>query len=97
MFMKIHHSPGCADVIAVCDAELLNTTITGGDLKVQIHESFYGTRQVNADEVKAALNKGDSINLMGERAVAIAIKQGLVSRKDCIMIGSVPHVQIYRL
>ena len=97
MFMKIHHSPGCADVIAVCDAELLNTTITGSDLKVQIHESFYGTRQVNADEVKAALNKGDSINLMGERAVAIAIELGQVSRNDCIMIGSVPHVQIYRL
>ena len=97
MFMKIHHSPGCADVIAVCDAELLNTTITGSDLKVQIHESFYGTCQVNADDVEAALNKGDSINLMGERAVAIAIKQGLVSSNDCIMIGSVPHVQIYRL
>ena len=97
MFLKIHRSPGCADVIAVCDAELLNTTITGGDLKVQPHESFYGTRQVNADEVKRALTKGDSINLMGERAVAIAIELGLASRADCIMIGSVPHVQIYRL
>ena len=97
MFLKIHRSPGCADVIAVCDAELLNTTITGGDLKVQIHESFYGNRRVNADEVRGALNKGDSINLMGERAVAIAIELGLASRADCIMIGSIPHVQIYRL
>ena len=97
MFLKIHRSPSCADVIAVCDAELLNTTITGGDLKVQIHESFYGNRRVNTDEVRAALNKGDSINLMGERAVAIAIELGLASRADCIMIGSVPHVQIYRL
>jgi len=97
MFMKIHQSPGCPDVIAVCDAELINTTITGGDLKMQIHESFYGTRKVNADEVKAAISKGDSINLMGERAVAIAINLGLASRADCIMIDSVPHVQIYRL
>ena len=40
MFLKIHRSPGLADVIAVCDAELLNTTITDGDLKVPIHEEF---------------------------------------------------------
>jgi hypothetical protein len=97
MFMKIHHSPGCPDVIAVCDAELLNTTITGGDLKVQVHEGFYGNLRVTTDEVRAALNTGESINLMGERAVAIAVEQGLASRADCIMIGTVPHIQIYRL
>ncbi|MCX6697727.1 MAG: DUF424 domain-containing protein [Methanoregula sp.] len=97
MFLKIHRSPGSADVIAVCDAELLNTTITDGDLKVQVHDSFYGTRRVNADDVREALKKGDSINLMGERTVAIAVELGLIDRKDCIMIGHVPHVQIYSL
>jgi hypothetical protein len=97
MFMKIHRSPGCADVIAVCDAELLNTTIPHGDLMVQVHDSFYGTRRVNATEVEEALNKGDSINLMGERTVAIAIRMCLASRNDCIMIGQVPHLQIYNL
>lgn len=97
MFMKIHCSPGCPDVIAVCDAELLNTTITHGDLAVQVHDSFYGTRRVNAAEVEEALNKGDSINLMGERAVGIAIRMKLASKNDCIMIGKVPHLQIYNL
>jgi len=85
------------DVVAVCDYELLNTTITHGDLKVTITEGFYGTSRVDEAAVSKALAKGDNINLMGERAVGVAVKMGLVTRADCIMIGSVPHAQIYRL
>ncbi len=96
MFLKIHRSPGTGDVVAVCDRELLNTTITHGDLKVTLYEGFYGSTRVDEAAVREALSRGDNVNLMGERSVGIAIKMGLISRSDCIMIGSVPHVQIYR-
>jgi hypothetical protein len=96
MFLKIHRSPETGDVVAVCDRELLNTTITNGDLKVTVSEWFYGTTCVDEAAVTEALSKGDNLNLLGERAVGVAIKLGLISRADCIMIGSVPHVQIYR-
>ena len=97
MFLKIHHSPELGDVVAVCDCELLNTTITHGDMRVMITEAFYGTLQADEPAVREALAKGDNINLMGERAVGVAVKMGLVTRADCIMIGSIPHAQIYRL
>ncbi|MGA2161906.1 MAG: DUF424 domain-containing protein [Methanoregula sp.] len=96
MFLKIHRSPGTGDVVAVCDRELLNTTITDGDLRVTISDGFYGTTCVDEAAVTEALSRGDNINLMGERSVGVAVKLGLVSRADCIIIGSVPHVQIYR-
>lgn len=44
-----------------------------------------------------ALRAGGNINLMGERSVAVAVRMGLISRADCIMIGTVPHAQIYQL
>ena len=97
MFLKFHRAPGLPDVLAVCDAELLNTTLMKGDVKVHISEHFYGTSRVSADEVTEALKKAENVNLMGERAVALAIEAGLACRADCIMIGTVPHVQIYRL
>ncbi|MFA5332379.1 MAG: DUF424 domain-containing protein [Methanoregula sp.] len=97
MFLKIHRSPEVGDVVAVCDHELLNTTITNGDLRVTVTESFYGNTRVDEATVEEALRHGDNINLMGERAVAIAVKLGLIGRADCIMIGSIPHAQIYRL
>jgi hypothetical protein len=97
MFLKVHRSPEAGDVVAVCDCELLNTTIIHGDLRVAISEGFYGTTRVDELAVTEALRKGGNINLMGERAVGVAIKMGLIARADCIMIGTVPHVQIYQL
>lgn len=96
MFLKIHHSPDAGNVIAVCDCELLNTTITHGDLEVCVTETFYGNCRATEDEVREALQNAENANLMGERAVAIAIEMGLVSRSGCIMIGTVPHAQVYR-
>ncbi len=97
MFLKVHRSPELGDVVAVCDRELLNTTITQDDLKIMISDKFYGTTPVSEADVTEALRAGGNINLMGERSVAVAIKMGLITRADCIMIGSVPHAQIYQL
>jgi hypothetical protein len=97
MFLKIHHSLQLGDVVAVCDGELINTTLKHGKLEVNISESFYGTYRATPDEVRAALEKADNINLMGERAVDIAVGMGLITRSGCIMIGAVPHAQVYRI
>ena len=97
MYLKIHRNPGGGDVVAVCDRELHNQVLTDEGRKVWIHESFYGNRLVDEEEVRAALDCACNINLMGERVVAIAITMGLLERSACICIGSVPHALIYRV
>lgn len=97
MFLKIHRSPGTGDIVGVCDRELINTTISNGPVTITISESFYGDCPATVSEVQDALQKAGNINLMGERAVGIAVKMGLISRSDCFMIGNVPHAQIYQL
>ncbi len=97
MFLKIHRSPEMGDVVAVCDRELLNTTLRHGDLSVTVTEAFYGSCPSTEDEVKEALRRAGNINLMGERSVSIAVSMGLISRAGCIMIGKVPHAQVYLL
>jgi hypothetical protein len=97
MFLKVHRSPGAGDIVAVCDRELLNTTISHGELSVRITEAFYGNFPAGEDEVRAALKKAGNINLMGERAVSIAIDMGLITQSGCIMIGKIPHAQVYSL
>ena len=97
MFLKIHRSPGSGDIVAVCDRELLNTTITDGTMKVTISEYFYGSSPVTVAEVQEALKNAGNINLMGERAVNVAADMGLITRSECIMIGTVPHALICRL
>lgn len=97
MFLKIHRSPELGDVVAVCDRELLNATLSEGRLTVTVSEAFYGTSPATEADVQEALKNADNINLMGERSVGIAVGMGLLSRSGCIMIGRVPHAQIYRM
>ena len=97
MFLKVHSSPGVGDIVAVCDREFLNTTISHGNLSVKISEAFYGNCPASEDMVRDALKKGGNINLMGTRSVSIAIDMGLITRSGCIMIGDIPHAQVYSL
>ena len=97
MFLKVHCSPGTGDIVAVCDRELLNTTISHGELSVKITEAFYGNSPASEEMVKAALKKAGNINLMGKRSVGIAIDMGLITPSGCIMIGEIPHAQVYLL
>jgi hypothetical protein len=97
MFLKVHKSPDMCDVVAICDRELINTTISHGKITVTISETFYGNCQATEEEVRAALKNAGNINIMGERAFAIAVDMGLVSSSGCIMIGKVPHAQIYQI
>ena len=95
MYLKIHRVPGAGDIVAVCDRELINTTIRHEKLTVTISEGFYGKDLVTEQEVRDALNTAGNINLMGERATGVAIAMGILTRDGCIMIGSVPHAQIF--
>ncbi|MDD1705624.1 MAG: DUF424 domain-containing protein [Methanoregulaceae archaeon] len=97
MYLKIHRTPAGDEVVAVCDRELLDRRIQHGDLEIHISEAFYGNSPATPEEVKAALRCGGNINLIGERAVALAIEMGLIGTNGFIRIGSVPHAQIIRL
>jgi hypothetical protein len=97
MFLKIHHSPRDGDVVAVCDFELLNTTLSNGEIEVHIAESFYGNCRASENEVRDALKHAGNANLMGKRTVSLAIDMGLISPSGCIMINNVPHALIFRM
>ena len=97
MFLKIHRASDGQTIVAVCDKELINTTITDGDLTISITDSFYGDRAVPEEEVVRALKDADNANIMGERSVTLAVDKGFIARDSCMMIGNIPHAQVFRL
>ena len=97
MYLKVHRAPDGTRVTAICDRELLNTTVSDGNLEICISEAFYGNHIVSDEEVRSALESAGNVNLMGERSIAIAIDMGLISRTGCINIGKVPHAQIFSI
>ena len=84
-------------VVAVCDRELINTTIENDGVKIMITESFYGNRCATEDEVVEALRATENANIMGERSVALAVKHGFVDADSCILVGTIPHALVFRL
>ena len=95
MYLKVHRIPGAGEVVAACDAELLGVTLMHGDAEVCIAGGFYGTERATEEEVGRALSGATNANIIGRRVVALAVALGLVSEEDCIMIGGVPHAQIF--
>ncbi len=97
MYLKVHRIPGAGEVVAACDSELLDVTLTHGDVEVCITGGFYGTECAAEEEVRGALLGATNVNIIGKRVVALAIAMGLITEEDCIMIGDVPHAQIFRI
>ena len=59
--------------------------------------SFYGDILATEAEVLAALTASANANLIGKRVCDLAIAAGLLDKESCIMIGDIPHAQIYGL
>lgn len=94
--MKIHRYAGVGEIVAVCDTELLNTTLKEGDLTIHVTEGFYGNTLCTKEEVKKAIQHASNCNLLGEKAVEAAIECGILNEHGYMRIGNVPHAQIYR-
>lgn len=97
MYLKIHNIPGQGEVIAVCDRELLNTTLTCPTCDIIIDPGFYGDVLASETDVLAALTASVNANIIGKRVCDLAIAAGLIDKESCIMIGDIPHAQIYGL
>ena len=96
MFLKVHRTPDGGEIVAVCDRELLNTTLHHRDVEVHISETFYGTAPADEERVRAALSTATNANLFGPRTIAVAIDCGAVDSGCVVLIGGVPHAQIFR-
>lgn len=91
--MKIYNVKG-EILVAVCDSEIVGKTFREGSLKIEVKESFYGTEEFEEREVVNALRKATIVNIVGERAVALAIKIGIVDKDKVLRISGCPHAQM---
>jgi|WetSurMetagenome_2_1015567.scaffolds.fasta_scaffold150538_2 hypothetical protein len=98
MYLKIHNNPQ-GKIVAVCDESLLGKVLEDKDTYMDLdrYRSFYDERKAGAQEVEEALKSFDSANIVGKEAVAVAIKMGLIGKKDVMYIKRTPYIQIYRL
>jgi len=98
MYLKIHETPK-GRIVAACDKELIGKILDDGEmfLDIQTHKNFYAGSLANAFQLKKALSSFASANLVGKRAVSVALEMGLTVKESVIYINKTPHIQLYRI
>ncbi|MCI4331608.1 MAG: DUF424 family protein [Thermoplasmata archaeon] len=83
-------------VVAACDEELIGRTLPvgNGGHTVTISSHFYGERAVSDEELVWALHRATIVNLLGERVMAVARREGLIGPEGAGSLGGVPHAEI---
>ncbi len=98
MYLKIHEGKE-GRVVAACDKELVGKVLEQNDhyIDLDMYRSFYVGESANADDVGRALENFDSANLVGKKAVDVAIHKNLAKDEDIMYINSTPYIQLYRI
>jgi hypothetical protein len=96
LYVKVHKRGGhvCA---AACDEELLGATMEDSPYCVTVKESFFkGDLVDDSNEATLALfRRASSLNLFGERAVALGVSAGCIEPHRIVRIKGVPHAQMF--
>lgn len=84
-------------LVAVCDAEILGDTFANGDVSLTVNEGFYGGDRAGKESVIASLRGAQIANVVGERAVAVAVEAGIIDADAVLEVGATQHAQLVRL
>jgi hypothetical protein len=86
-------------VVAICDEELLGKKIFMKErgLKIEVSKNFYGEKLIDERIAVRVMEKATIGNLMGERIVELASKNGFIIKKNVIFIDGIPHAQFVKI
>ncbi len=95
--MKIHLQDTSREIVAACDSELLDKTLTDKEkeIEIKIEKSFYGEEEFEWPEIAEKIRNGLNVNLFGNEIVDKAVKEGIIKEGGVIKVAGVKHAQIY--
>lgn len=98
MYVRIHETPQ-GRIVAACDRELLGSVLDDGNsyLDLRAYRSFYEGELADEKALESALSGFKSANLVGKRAVGVALALKLAEKASIIYINKTPHIQLYNI
>ena len=81
--------------MAVADKELLGKILKQGEIEFEVSESFYKGEEISKESLREKLHEFGNVNLVGEKAVSIALEEKLASKESVKEIQGVKHLQIF--
>ncbi|MBW3018604.1 DUF424 family protein [Candidatus Woesearchaeota archaeon] len=94
LVVKIHHKDG-RTVVAVCDSDLIDSVFEEGNTQLDLTKDFYkGDVYEDAQAIGDIIRNADCVNIVGEKAVKLALNEGVLEEGHIKTIGGIPHAQV---
>ncbi|MDR0767967.1 MAG: DUF424 family protein [Methanosarcinales archaeon] len=84
-------------MVAACDKELIGQTLKNEKCEMKVNASFYQGEEATEEILEELLMKATTANLIGQKAVACAVKCEIVDPKSVIYFGEIPHALYFAL
>ena len=84
-------------VVAICDDNLIDKEIVDKEIKIKVSRGFYGGMYITEGIALKLLNKATIGNLIGEKIVDMAEKNGFITKENIIFINGIPHAQFVKI
>lgn len=81
-------------LVSVCDADVLGESFENGDVSLTVEPAFYDGPTAEPQAVLDSLVDCDVANLVGTRAVGLAVDQGLVEEENVLEFDDTRHAQL---
>jgi hypothetical protein len=80
----------------ICDAELLNKTVSEGNLVMHISPDYFGEKVVGPDEALKIVEETPILNLAGNNIVSKVIEANFASPRAVREIGCVKFLMVFK-
>ena len=92
MILKLHKRVDKV-IVAVCDSELLGKKFEEGKLQLDLTSNFYNGDEKEDLIIGDTIRNADSINLVGEKSIQLAIDEELIDESQVKKIAGIPYAQ----
>lgn len=84
-------------MVAACDKELIGQTLKNEKCQITVNASFYHGEEATEEELENLLMYATTANLVGQKAVACAVKCEIVNPDTLIYFGEIPHALYFTI
>ena len=84
-------------LVSVCDTDIMGETFEDGAISLTVDEDFYGGDEVDESTVVESLARAQVANIVGHRAVDVAVDAGIIDAANVLEVDGTRHAQLVRL
>jgi hypothetical protein len=85
---------GKGRLVSVCDADVLGEEFENDKVSLTVNPEFYDGETADEETVLASLARCSVANLVGSRAVGLAVEHGLVEEENVLEFDGTRHAQL---